>query len=483
MVAEDLREYIEKLDALGRLTRVKTEVDPELEVAEVLRRAVSTKLGKAILFENVKGSEMRVLGNAFGSEELLRLALGVQSFSEIGEKIDALLNTEVPRGLVETIRSLPKLKEIAGIAPRIVKSGPVKEVVETDDATLESLPALKVWPRDGGKFITFPLVVTKDPDSQKVNIGVYRMQLFDKKTTAMHWQMHRSSALAFKQLEKQGKRIEVAVVIGADPATIFTAVAPVPDAFDEYLFTGFLRGKGLDLVKCETVDLEVPAKAEIVLEGYVNPGEYRLEGPFGDHTGYYTPQDNYPVFHLTALTRRIDPVYLTTVVGKPIQEDAFLASAAGAVFSSPLKLLLPELVDIYLPPEGVFTNLAIVSIKKRYPGHAKKVMMALWGMPQLMFLKMIVVFDDDVNIRNLSEVIWAMTTRTDPARDTVIIPNAVTDTLDHASPLPNFGSKMGIDATKKWKEEGYNREWPEVVETDDKTKRLVDSKWKEYFKS
>jgi len=361
LVAEDLREYIEKLDALGRLTRVKTEVDPELEVAEVLRRAVSTKLGKAILFENVKGSEMRVLGNAFGSEELLRLALGVQSFSEIGEKIDALLNTEVPRGLVETIRSLPKLKEIAGIAPRIVKSGPVKEVVETDDATLESLPALKVWPRDGGKFITFPLVVTKDPDSQKVNIGVYRMQLFDKKTTAMHWQMHRSSALAFKQLEKQGKRIEVAVVIGADPATIFTAVAPVPDAFDEYLFTGFLRGKGLDLVKCETVDLEVPAKAEIVLEGYVNPGEYRLEGPFGDHTGYYTPQDNYPVFHLTALTRRIDPVYLTTVVGKPIQEDAFLASAAGAVFSSPLKLLLPELVDIYLPPEGVFTNLAIVS--------------------------------------------------------------------------------------------------------------------------
>jgi 4-hydroxy-3-polyprenylbenzoate decarboxylase len=481
LIAEDLHEYIDELNAANRLVRVKAEVNPELEVAEVLRRAVNTKLGKAILFENVKNSKIKILGNAFASEELMRLALGVNSLSEIGKKIDALLKPEVPRGVLETIRTLPKLKEIAGIAPKTVRSGPVKEVVETDNANLESLPILKVWPKDGGRFITFPLVVTKDPDSQKVNIGVYRMQLFNGKTAAMHWQMHRSSALAFKELEKKGKRIEVAAIIGADPATIFTAVAPVPDAFDEYLFTGFLRGKGLDLVKCETVDLEVPARAEIILEGYVNPGEYRLEGPFGDHTGYYTPQELYPVFHLTALTRRTDSVYLTTVVGKPIQEDSFLAEAAGTVFTNPLKLLLPELVDLYLPPEGVFTNLAIVSIKKRYPGHAKKVMMALWGMPQLMFLKIIIVLDEDVNIRDMSEVIWATTTRTDPARDIVIVPNTVTDSLDHASPMPNFGSKMGIDATRKWKEEGYNREWPEAVKVDDDTKQLVDSRWKEYF--
>jgi len=482
-MVEDLHEYISLLEEHNKLVRVRTEVNAELEIAEILRRAVSMKLGKALLFERVKGFSIHVLGNAFASHEQVCLALGVKDYAEIGEKFRKLFELEPPRGILEAVKAIPRLKELTDVAPKRVKSGPVKEVVDTNDPSFEDFPILKVWPKDGGKFITFPLVITKNVDTGKTNIGIYRMQIFGKREATIHWQLHRPSNFAYKEAEKRGEPLEVAVVIGADPATIFAGVAPVPEGIDEYLFAGFIKGKGVELVKCETVDLEVPARAEIVLEGVVKPGEYRLEGPFGDHTGYYTPKEPYPVFELKCVTRRSDAVYLTTVVGKPVQEDAFLAEAAQEVFSYPLKLLFPEIVDLYLPPEGVFTNLAIVSIRKRFPGHAKKVMMGLWGMPQLMFLKTIIVVDDDVNIRNLSEVIWATLTRFDPARDIVVIPNVVTDTLDHASSLPNFGSKLGIDATKKWKEEGYQREWPEVVEVDEQTKKLVDEKWKSYFGS
>ncbi len=481
MAVEDLHQYVDLLEERQKLVRVKVEVDPNLELSEILRRLVAQRQGKAVLFERVTGSRMRVLGNAFSSEELVALGLGVQSIDELSDRLDGILRPEIPHGLLESIRALPRLRELAGFAPRVVKSGPVKESVNTVNPTLAGLPIPKVWPKDGGRFITFPLVVTKDPESGLTNIGVYRMQVYDERTLGVHWQLHRKSSQVFRELEKQGKKMDVAVVIGADPSTIFAGVAPVPDAFDEYLFAGFVKGGGVELVECETVDLKVPARAEIVLEGYVNPGEYRLEGPFGDHTGYYTPPEPYPVFHLTGVLMRHEPIYLTTVVGKPIQEDAYLARAASSFFTAPLKILFPEIVDLYLPPEGVFTNLAIVSIKKKYPGHAKKIMMGLWAMPQLMFLKVIIVVDDDVNIRDMGEVVWATTTRFDPARDVLIVPSAPTDSLDHASPIPNLGSKMGIDATIKWKEEGYNREWPEVVDVDEKTRKLVDSRWSEYF--
>lgn len=479
----DLHEYMDFLESKGKLLRVRTEVNPVLEISEILRRLVAKGTGKAVLFERVRGSAIPVLGNAFGSKELVAQALGVNKATEVGEKIGKLLEFEPPKGLIQSLKAIPQLKEIADIGPKKVKSGKVKELVRLEDASIEELPNLKVWPKDGGRFITFPLVITKNPDSGKVNIGVYRMQVFGPRSVAIHWQKHRPSAIAHKEAESRGEKMEVAVVIGADPATIFAGVAPVPEGIDEYLFSGLVRGKGLELVKCETVDLEVPANAEIVIEGTVKPGNYVEEGPFGDHTGYYTPKEKYPLLDVSAITRRTDAVYLATVVGKPIQEDAFLAEAASAAFFQPLKLLLPEIRDIYLPPEGVFTGMGFVSIKKSYPAQAKKVMFALWGLPQLMFLKFLVVVDDDIDVRNTSDVIWAVATRADPARDILIIPSAVTDSLDHASPLPNMGSKMGIDATRKLPEEGYQREWPEVVSTDETTARLVDSRWAEYFGS
>ncbi|MEM3670350.1 MAG: menaquinone biosynthesis decarboxylase [Thermoprotei archaeon] len=480
MVARDLHEYVRLLEDSKKLDRVKVEVDPELELAEVLRRCVKQRPGRAVLFEKVKGYRIPVLGNAFSSDELVAFSLGEKDLPSLGKKLSSLFSFEPPTGLVDALRSIPKLRGLVGISPKKVSKAPVKEIVEKDPS-FDSIPITKTWPGDAGKFITFPLVVTRDPDTGVTNIGVYRVQIFDSKSATIHWQRHRSSAIAYRKLDRQGQRMDVALVVGADPATIFTGVAPVPEAIDEYLFAGFLQGTGIEVVKCETSDLVVPARAEIVLEGHVDPGEQRLEGPFGDHTGYYTPQEPYPVFHLDAITRREEPIYLTTVVGKPVLEDTFLANAAQAMFTEPLKLLFPEITDLYMPPEGVFTNLAFVSIKKQYPAHAKKIMMGLWGMPQLMFLKMIVVLDDDVNVRDVSEVLWAVSTRIDPQRDIVIIPDTVTDTLDHASKMPNLGSKMGVDATRKWPEEGYTRSWPDVVSPDSKTKQLVDSKWAQYF--
>jgi 4-hydroxy-3-polyprenylbenzoate decarboxylase len=424
---------------------------------------------------------MHVLGNAFGSIKRLKIALESEDFTEIGRRITELTKMKMPSGMINKLKLLPKLSEISEYGPKHVDSGPVMEVVETDKARFSSMPVLKSFPGDAGRFITFGLTVTKHPETEIRNFGVYRVQIIDDKHAIMHWQTHKRGAQHYKMLKEQGKKIEVAIVIGADPATVFSAVAPVPEGMDKYLFSGIARKKGVKLVKCKTVDLEVPANAEIVLEGYVDPSDVRMEGPFGDHTGYYTPAEPFPTFTLTAIMRRSQPIYLTTVVGKPILEDAYIGKVIERSFLPLIQMFHPEVVDFSMPAAGWFQGLAIMSIKKQYPGQAKKVMMGLWGMGQLALTKMFIVVDSDVNVHNMDDVIWAVTTRADPARDTVIISNTPTDTLDPASPLVNLGSKLGMDATTKWKEEGYLREIQQLATVDEQTKTIVDKKWHEYF--
>ncbi|HLG37375.1 MAG TPA: menaquinone biosynthesis decarboxylase [Nitrososphaera sp.] len=480
MPIESLSEFIGALEQSGELRRVKTKVDPNLEIAEILRRLMYSE-GPAVLFENVEGSSMHVLGNAFGSIKRLEIALESEDFVEIGRRITELTKMKMPSGMINKLRLLPKLSEIGEYGPKHVDSGPVMEVVETDKAALSSMPVLKSFPGDAGRFITFGLTVTKHPETEIRNFGVYRIQIIDDKHAIMHWQTHKRGAQHYKMLKEQGKKIEVAIVIGADPATVFSAVAPVPEGMDKYLFSGIARKKGVKLVKCKTVDLEVPANAEIVLEGYVDPSDVRMEGPFGDHTGYYTPAEPFPTFTLTAIMRRSQPIYLTTVVGKPILEDAYIGKVIERSFLPLIQMFHPEVVDFSMPAAGWFQGLAIMSIKKQYPGQAKKVMMGLWGMGQLALTKMFIVVDSDVNVHDMDDVIWAMTTRADPARDTVIINYTPTDTLDPASPLVNLGSKLGMDATTKWKEEGYMREIQQLATVDEETKTIVDKKWREYF--
>src|ERR687884_1234238 len=475
MTFESLRDYMDALDRAGQLKRVTTKVSPNLEVAEILRRAMYSQQQPAILFENVQGSSMPILGNAFGTMERLHLALDVKDFTEIGSRIVQLTKLKMPSSTLDKLKMLPKLSEIAEYGPKNVDSGPVTETVMTDKASLNSLPILKSFAGDAGKFITFGLTITKHPESGIRNIGVYRMQVVDERKAIMHWQIHKRGAEHYQIMKKSNKRIEVAVAIGADPATIFSAVAPVPEGLDKFLFSGITRKKGIKLVKCSTVDLEVPANAEIVLEGYVTPNDLLLEGPFGDHTGYYTPAELFPTFTLTAIMQRQDPIYLTTVVGKPILEDAYIGKVIERTFLPLVRLFQPEVVDFSMPPAGWFQGLAIVSIKKRYPGQSKKVMMGLWGMGQLSLTKILIIVDPDIDVHNMREVLWAITTRADPKRDTMIIDNTPTDTLDPASPLVNLGSKMGIDATAKWKEEGYLREPQQLVRVDEQTKRTVDN--------
>jgi 4-hydroxy-3-polyprenylbenzoate decarboxylase len=474
---KDLREFIEVLEKKGMLRRIKTEVSPELEITEILDRVVKNS-GPALLFENVRGYKLPVFANAFGTMERMALALGVKHLDEIVDRIQKLLELEAPSGLLEGIRMLPKLAELTSFAPKHVSSGPCKEVILKEGFSLNEFPVLKCWPCDGGRFITLPLVFTKNPKTGKQNVGMYRMQVYDGKTTGMHWHIHKHGARDYADAGKSGK-IEVAVAIGADPAVVYSATAPLPDNINEMMFAGFLRRKNVELVKCETVDLYVPAHAEIVLEGYVDTNERRIEGPFGDHTGYYSLADEFPVFHITCITHRRNPIYHATVVGKPPMEDAYLGKATERIFLPLIKAQLPEIVDINLPVEAVFHNLCIVSIKKRYPGQAKKVMFALWGMGQMMFAKIIIVLDDDVNVQDMREVLWAATTRMDPARDVTIIDRTPTDTLDHASPMPNLGSKMGIDATRKGRDEFFNREWPDALKMDAEVKARVDRIWKE----
>ncbi|CAD7772717.1 3-octaprenyl-4-hydroxybenzoate carboxy-lyase [Candidatus Methanoperedenaceae archaeon GB50] len=460
MAFSDLREFMALLEERGLLKRVSVEVDPFLEITEIVDRLVKSG-GCAVLFENVKGYDVPVLANLFGSMERICLALGVDDLDDVGRRIEELLRFDVPGGLRGGLRMLSRLREFAGFKPRIVKTGPCKEVVlRGGDASLDRFPILTCWPGDGGPFITLPVVFTKNPRTGRQNVGMYRMQKFDSSTTGMHWQIHKHGARDFEDAEE---RLEVAVVIGADPVVVYAATAPLPEGFDEIFFAGFLRGKGVDLVKCESVDLFVPAGSEIVLEGYVEVGETRMEGPFGDHTGYYSLPDLYPVFHITCITHRRSPIYHATVVGRPPMEDAYLGKATERIFLPILRAHFPEIVDMNLPVEGVFHNLAIVSIDKRYPGHARKVMLGLWGLGQMSFTKVLIVVDRDVNVHDISEVLWAVTTRIDPARDVILIPNTPTDTLDHASSIPNLGSKMGIDATIKREDEGFMREWPSVL--------------------
>ena len=480
MPFESLGEYIEALDKAGQLKRVNAKVSPNLEIAEIMRRLMYSD-GPAVLFENVDGSTMQVLGNAFGSMKRLEIALETKDFSDIGRRITELTKMKMPSGMINKLKMLPKLSEISEYGPKYVDTGPVTEVIETDKASLNSLPILKSFVGDAGKFITFGLTVTQHPETEIRNFGVYRIQIIDDKHAIMHWQTHKRGAQHYKMLKEQGKKIEVAIVIGADPATVFSAVAPVPEGMDKYLFAGITRKKGVRLVKCRTIDLDVPANAEIVLEGHVDPNDMRMEGPFGDHTGYYTPAEQFPTFTLTGIMRRSNPVYLTTVVGKPILEDAYVGKVIERSFLPLIQMFHPEVVDFSMPAAGWFQGLAIISMKKQYPGQAKKVMMGLWGMGQLALTKMFIVVDPDINVHDINDVIWAMTTRTDPARDITIISNTPTDTLDPASPLVNLGSKLGIDATTKTREEGYMREVQQLATVDEETKILVDEKWQEYF--
>jgi len=486
MPYDNLRDFINVLEKKGLLKRVKTEVSPELEITEILDRNSKNK-GPAILFENVRNSDnsdnsnIPVLANIFGSTEMIKLALERDNLEDIGNELITLFKEEIPNThkFFDKLKILKKLKEISEYLPKTVKTGPCKEVI-TYEPDLNKFPILRCWPNDGGKFITLPLVFTNNPETGERNVGMYRMQVYDKKTTGMHWHIHKHGAEHYRIAEKLNQKLDVAVVIGSDPATIYSATAPLPDNFDEMLFAGFIRKKGVEMVKCETCDIEVPANSEIVLEGYVDPKERRLEGPFGDHTGYYSLPDMYPVFHVTCITHRKNPIYTATVVGKPPMEDSYIGKATERIFLPFIKLQLPEITDINLPTEGVFHNLCFVSINKKYPGHAKKVMLSLWGMGQMMFTKIIIVLDNDVNVQNTEEVLWAMSNRIDPKRDIIFIENTPMDVLEHATNLPNIGSKMGIDATKKWKEEGFTREWPDVVKMDEKTKKIVDEKWNKY---
>ena len=478
MAFRNLAEFLRALEEDGELVRVRREVSPRLEIAEIADRAVKGD-GPALLFENVSGSSMPVAINLFASRRRTLRALGIGSWEEWDARLEPLLDPKPPEGFVEKLKSIPKLTDLAQVFPKTVRSGPCQEVVETGDAVdLTKLPVLTCWPQDAGPFITLPLVITRDPLTRKVNAGVYRMQVFDRNTTGMHWQKHKDGAGQARGYEREGRRMEVAVAIGADPATVFSGVAPLPPGISEFLFAGFLRGEGVALVSGRTVDVPVPAEAEIVLEGYVEPGERRREGPFGDHTGFYSLDDDFPVLHVTAVTRRREPVYLTTIVGKPPMEDGFLGEAVERLFLPLVRRMIPELVDMHLPVEGIFHNLMLVSIDKRYPGHARKTMHAIWGTGQMMFTKTIVVFDRDANLRDLPGMLWRALTAIDPERDIEFVHGPV-DELDFASRLPCYGSKMGIDATRKWKEEGFTRRWPDEIVMSEDVRRRIDSMWPE----
>jgi 4-hydroxy-3-polyprenylbenzoate decarboxylase len=398
-------------------------------------------------------------------------ALGVENLEEHAASIKELLELKPPKGFVDKLKFLPKLMDIAKFPPVEVSKGACQEVVETNP-DLNTLPILKCWPQDGGRFITFPLVYTQDPETGIRNIGMYRMQVYDGKTTGMHWQVHHGGASHYRKAEKAGKRLEVAVALGGDPALTYSATAPLPEGIDELLFSGFLRGKPVELVKCKTVDLMVHADADFVLEGYVEPGEHRTEGPFGDHTGYYSLADEYPVFHITCITRRKNPIYMTTIVGKPPMEDGYLGKATERLFLPLMQKVLPEIVDIELPVEGIFHNLAVVSIDKQYPMHARKVMFALWGLGQMMLNKILIVVDKDTNVHDHAQVLWRVGNCMDAKRD-VLITEGPLDVLDHTSPMWGWGGKIGIDATRKWKEEGFNREWPDELTMDSKIEEKV----------
>jgi 4-hydroxy-3-polyprenylbenzoate decarboxylase len=531
----DLRDWIAALDRAGELKRIRMEVDPILEITEIADRASKLRQSKwgaggpALLFENVKGhSGSQVLINQFGSARRMNMALGVESLDEVAGRLRHFLEVKSPEGFLDKLKMLPMLADMGKFFPKTVSTGPCKEVIKRDNFSLLDFPILKCWPLDGGRFITLPCVITRDPRTGKRNVGMYRMQVYDERTTGMHWQRQKVAAEHYRErmrvaamsdsgvvtqgpppktsaLQPQAAvsrsaavdimarssgsarlaegnrpegRMEVAVAIGTDPALTFAAIVPAPPDVEEYMIAGFLRNKPVELVKCETVDLEVPANSEIVLEGYVNLEELRTEGPFGDHTGFYSLEDEYPVFHVTCITHRKNPIYATTIVGRPPMEDAYMGKAVERIFLPLMKLTLPEIVDVNLPVEGVFHNLMLVSIKKSYPGHARKVMNGIWSMGQAMSTKCIIVVDEDTNVQDVGEVVWKVLNNIDPERDIQFTLGPV-DSLDHSSRLPDFGSKMGIDATRKWPSEGFTRPWPNEVTNSAKVKARVDQFWKD----
>jgi len=476
MAYQDLQSFLEDLEKAHELLRIKEPISPYLEITEITDR-ISKQHGPALLFENVVGYETPVLTNAFGSFKRITMALSVNSLETLGQQILDFLQVEAPDSLIKKLKLLPKLRHLSNMFPKLIKTAPCQEVVLKDEEVdLNKFPILHCWPLDGGRFITLPLVFTKHPITKVRNVGMYRMQVYDKMTTGMHWHPQKGGAQHYRVAEELGQRLEVAVSIGPEPAMTYAATAPLPEDIDEVFLAGFLKNGPVEMVKCLTIDQEVPANSQIVLEGYVEPGERRKEGPFGDHTGYYSLPDDYPVFHITCITHRKDLIYPATIVGRPPQEDCYLAKVTERLFLPLIKKQLPEIVDINLPIEGVFHNLAFISIDKRYPGHAKKVIHAIWGIGQMAFTKIVVVFDKDVNVQDISEVIWRLGNNIDPKRDIVFVEGPV-DVLDHASPLPMLGSKMGIDATRKWPEEGFTREWPPVIEMTSEVKEKIDKLW------
>jgi 4-hydroxy-3-polyprenylbenzoate decarboxylase len=470
----DLDDFLADLDKRKLLARIIEPVSPNLEIAAVTDRACkSPGGGPALLFEQPTGFDIRVATNVYGSMERMCLALGVKTLDDLAKEIDGLMTPQMPEGIMGALKMLPMVARLSDLVPKTVKDAPCHEIVRRD-GTLDELPILTCWPEDGGPYITFPLVFTKDPESGQRNIGTYRMQVFDSRSTGMHWQRHKGGAQHYRVAERLGRRLEVAVAIGPEPVLPYCATAPMPEGLDELLLAGFLARRRIEMVKCITVDLEVPASSHIVLEGYVDPGERRREGPFGDHTGLYSQPDDFPVFHVTCVTRRKRPTYLTTVVGVPPMEDYYLGLASERIFLPMIRKTLPEIVDMHFPAEGIFHNLVLVSIDKRYPGHARKIMNAFWGLGQLMFSKTIIVVDKDVNVQDVSEVAWIVGTHMDPLRDIQMTKGPVDD-LDDAADLPAYGGKMGIDATRKWASEGYTRSWPaRVTTTEDAGRRAAD---------
>ena len=473
----DITEFLKDLDKRGLLTRIPDAVSPDLQIAAVTDRACKMAGGgPALLFERPTGYTIPVATNVFGSVERMCLALGVRRLDDLASEIDELMTPQMPEGIVDALKMLPMVTRLKDLMPRTVKDAPCQEVVRRD-GVLDELPILTCWPEDGGRYITLPLVFTRDPETGVRNIGTYRMQVFDGRTTGMHWQRHKGGAQHYRVAERLGKRLDVAVALSPEPVLTYCATAPMPEGLDELLLGGFLSRRRIDMVKCVTVDLEVPASAHIVLEGYVEPGQRRREGPFGDHTGFYSQPDDFPVFHLTCLTHRKSPTYLTTIVGVPPMEDYYLGLASERIFLPMIRKTLPEIVDMHFPAEGIFHNLVIVSIDKRYPGHARKIMNAFWGLGQLMFSKIIIVVDKEVDVHNLSEVAWIVGTHVDAARDVQMTKGPVDD-LDDAADLPAFGGKMGIDATRPWASEGYARSWPSRIRMAEAADRFAADIWK-----
>jgi 4-hydroxy-3-polyprenylbenzoate decarboxylase len=472
----DIKEFIAVLDTSRELARITEPVSPDLEIASVTDRvSKSPGGGPGLLFERPTGYDIPVAVNLFGSMKRMCMALNVNNLNELADEIAELTTPKLPSGMFDALKMLPMVNRLRDLMPKTVGDAPCQEVVRKD-GTLDELPILKTWPDDGGRYITLPMVFTRDPETGMRNVGTYRMQVFDGRSTGMHWQRHKGGAQHYRVAERLKKRMPVAVALGPDPALAFSATAPMPEGLDELMLAGFLRRDRVELVKCVTIDMEVPANAQIILEGYVEPGERRREGPFGDHTGFYSHPDDYPVFHLTCITHQKNPVYLTTVVGVPPMEDYYLGKASERIFLPLIKKTLPEIVDMHFPAAGIFHNIVIISIDKRYPGHARKIMSACWGLGQLMFSKTIIVVDKDVDVQNEAEVAWIVGTHYDPERDIQFTRGPVDD-LEDASDLPAYGSKMGIDATRKWASEGFTRPWPKRIAHDPAAAKKADAIW------